>query len=100
METKELQQICAELTARIDEKYEIERDPQLAFAQLIEEIGELAVDINRPALRNQDLDQDSLKQDFADIFLLLSALANIYDIDIETAMQEKIEILKERHELQ
>ncbi|MDD3190685.1 MAG: MazG nucleotide pyrophosphohydrolase domain-containing protein [Candidatus Pacebacteria bacterium] len=100
METKDLQQICTELTARIDEKYEIDRDPQLAFAQLIEEIGELAVDINRPALRNQALDEESLKQDFADIFLLLSALANIYDIDIETAMQEKIEILKERHELQ
>ena len=64
METKDLQQICAELTARIDEKYEIDRDPQLAFAQLIEEIGELAVDINRPALRNQALDEESLKQDF------------------------------------
>ncbi|MFA7169551.1 MAG: nucleotide pyrophosphohydrolase [Candidatus Paceibacterota bacterium] len=99
METKELQQICTELTARIDEKCEVERNPQLAFTQLIEKIGELAVDVNLTALRNQDLDKESLKQDFADIFLLLSALASLYEIDIETAMKEKIEILKERHEL-
>lgn len=97
METKELQRLCTELTAQIDKKYDINRDPQLAFLQLIEEVGELAVDINLPRLRNKETDMSSLKGDFADIFLLLSALADLYDIDIESAMMEKITILKERH---
>lgn len=99
METKELQKQCVDLTKLIDQKYKITRDPQLAFTQLIEEIGELAVDVNMPKLRNQELNTESLKQDFADIFLLLSALADLYGIDIETAMKEKLEVLKNRHGL-
>ena len=99
METKELQRQCVELTAQIDKKLNITRDPYLAFTQLIEEVGELAVDINLPKLRNKETDMVSLKSNFADIFLLLSALADLYDIDIETAMTEKIKIIKGRHGL-
>lgn len=99
METKELQKLCSDITKLIDQQYNIQRDPQLAFTQLIEEIGELAVDVNLPKLRNKELDIKSLEADFADIFLLLSALANLYNIDIETAMKEKLEILKKRHNL-
>jgi NTP pyrophosphatase (non-canonical NTP hydrolase) len=99
METKEFQKKCVEIVKEIDKKFNIERDPHLCFAQLIEEIGEVAKDINTPKLRNKEIDRNNLEGEFADVFVLLSALADLYDIDFEKAVEEKIKILKEKQYL-
>ena len=99
METKIFQKICAEIVGKIDNKYEIKRDPHFSFTQLMEEIGELARDINLPKLRKKKIDRKNLEGEFADVILQLAILADLYNVDFEKAVKSKIEILKERHNL-
>jgi len=96
MEIKEFQKMCADVVDKIDKKYGIERDPQLAFTQLMEEIGELARDINLKRLRRKEPDKENLSGEFADVFLQLAMLAEMHNIDLEEAIENKIKKLKER----
>lgn len=99
METNEFQKKCAEVVKEIDKKYNVERDYYLSFTQLVEEIGEIAKDINSLKLRNKKLDKDNLEGEFADVIMQLAVLADLYDVDFEKAVEAKIKILKERHNL-
>jgi len=96
MEIKEFQKMCADVVDKIDKKYGIERDPQLAFTQLMEEIGELARDINLKRLRRKEPDKENLSGEFADVFLQLAMLTEMHNIDLEEAIENKIKKLKER----
>ena len=49
----EFQEKCAKIVEDIDAKYGINRDAHFSFAQLMEEVGELAKEINKPKLRNK-----------------------------------------------
>jgi NTP pyrophosphatase (non-canonical NTP hydrolase) len=100
METKEFQKNCAETVGKIDKKYGIDRDPHLSFAQLMEEIGELAKDINSERLRKKELDRENLSGEFADVFLQLAVLAEMYQVDLEKAVADKIEKLRARSYLE
>jgi NTP pyrophosphatase (non-canonical NTP hydrolase) len=95
-EMKEFQKKCADIVRKIDEKYGIKRDPHLSFAQLTEEVGELANEISKPKLRNKLANKENLKGEFADVFLQIIILADILEIDIEEAVENKIKVLKER----
>ena len=99
METKKFQKICVEIVRKIDNKYEIKRESHFSFTQLVEEVGELAKDINLPKLRNKKIDRKNLEGEFADVILQLAILADLYNVDFEKAVKSKIEILKERHNL-
>ena len=96
METKEFQKNCANVVGKIDKKYGIERDSQLAFTQLMEEIGELAKDINLKRLRKQEPDKENLSGEFADVFLQLAMLAEMHGVDLEDAVENKVNKLKGR----
>jgi NTP pyrophosphatase (non-canonical NTP hydrolase) len=96
METKEFQKKCAEIVGKIDKKYGIDRDPQLSFTQLMEEIGELAKDINSEKLRKKELDRENLSGEFADVFLQLAVLAEMYQVDLEKVVTDKVEKLRVR----
>ena len=96
METKEFQKKCADVVDKIDKKYGIDRDPQLAFTQLMEEIGELAKDVNIKKLRKKEPDKENMSGEFADVFLQLAMLAEMYGVDLEEAVENKINKLKER----
>jgi len=97
MRTKELQKKCLELVEALDKKYNVDRDVHLSLAQLLEELGELARDINLPKLRHKDIDIENLKGEFADVIIQLARLADFFDIDIEDAVEGKIEELRERY---
>jgi NTP pyrophosphatase (non-canonical NTP hydrolase) len=97
--TNEFQKMCAKVVGDIDAKYNITRDPHFSFTQFIEEVGELAKEINKPKLRNKEIDRDNLNGEFADVVLQLCALANLININLEEAVESKIKILKERHNL-
>ena len=99
MQTKDFQKKCVETVKKIDEKYEIKRDSYISFTQLMEEIGELAKDINYPKLRNKEMNKDNLEGEFADVILQLAVLADLFDIDLEIAVEKKYKILKNRHNL-
>lgn len=93
------QEKCAEIVRAIDTKHSVIRDPHLSFTQLMEEVGELAKEINRQRLRNEKIDREHLREEFADVTLQFFVLADILDIDIEEAVDRKIEVLKKRHSL-
>jgi len=97
MTTNEFQQMCSKTVNGIDAKYNITRDPHFCFTQLIEEIGELAKEINKPKLRNKEIDRENLNGEFADVILQLLTLAEMLNVNIEEAVESKIKILKERH---
>lgn len=99
MNIKEFQKKCAKIVSDIDSRYNIKRDPHFSFTQLMEEIGELAKEINLPKLRNRKIDKANLKAEFADVILQLSILCKLFDIDFEEAVESKIRTLKERHKL-
>lgn len=96
MEIKEFQNKCVEVVKSIDKNFSIERDSQLSFCQLAEEIGELIKEINKPRLRNKEVEIDNLKGEFADVFLQLFVLADLNSVDIEESVTSKIEELKRR----
>lgn len=97
METKKFQQKCVELVNELDKKFNIKRDPHLSFVQLIEEVGELAKDINLPRLRNKEADRKNLEGEFADVIMQLAILARMYKIDFEDVVEDKINNLRERY---
>ncbi len=99
MEARELQKIAAEIVDILDNKFNVTRDDQLNFTQMVEEIGELAKEINLPRLRSRQPERKNLEGEFADIFFLLSKMAHMKGIDLEEAVLNKLKVLHERHNL-
>jgi NTP pyrophosphatase (non-canonical NTP hydrolase) len=97
MEIRELQRKAVEIVDALDRKFKIERDVQLSFTQMMEEVGELAKDINRPRLRGAQPDRKNIEGEFADVFIQLSKLASMAGVDMESAVLDKMEEIKKRH---
>lgn len=96
METEEFQKLCSDIVKKIDKKFNINRDEQLNISQLVEELGELAKVVNLKKLRNKDPDKKDLEGEFADVFLQFAVLATSFNVDLEKAVSDKIEVLKQR----
>lgn len=65
-------------------------DPIRIFTLLNEEIGEVAAELKKTWSPNYpDLELSRLGEELADVFVLLSALATNFDIDLETAVRRK-----------
>ena len=65
-------------------------DPLKIHLMLTEEIGEIAAELKPLWSDNYgDFDPARLQDEIADAFVLLSALATRFDIDIETAVTKK-----------
>jgi NTP pyrophosphatase (non-canonical NTP hydrolase) len=99
MEIKEIQRLSAEIVDKIDKELNLNRDVQLNLSQLVEELGELARAVNLEKLRNKKPELQDLENEFADVFLQLAKLADFFGIDLEKSVLDKIETLKQRHNL-
>ena len=99
MEIKELQKKAEEIINKIDNKLEFTHDNKNLILHLTEEFGEISRQILNPELKRQETNIDNLKEEIADVILLLSKLANNNNIDIEESVRNKIEKLKTRHNL-
>jgi NTP pyrophosphatase (non-canonical NTP hydrolase) len=55
-----------------------------SFIWLVEEVGELAT-----LLKKEDLELDKISEEIADIIAWTSSIANLLDIDIESALRQK-----------
>jgi len=99
MQTKDFQKLGAKIVSGVDEKYNLKRDGQLAVAQLVEELGELAKEVNLEKLRSKKPRKKDLEDEFADVLLQFCKLADMFDVDLEKAVLDKIEVLKKRHSL-
>ncbi len=74
--------------------------PLELFCYLTEEVGELAKEIRKNE-KNMEMDKDkeynsSLKEELADVFIYLLAIANRYKIDLFTAFKDKEQINLDR----
>ena len=99
MEVLEFQKVCSSIVKKIDKKYSIDRTEQVNISQLIEELGELAKEVNKEKLRGKKAEKSDLEDEFADVILQLLTLAETFEVDIEKAVKTKIKILKQRHDL-
>jgi len=99
MEIKEVQRESEKIVNEVYDKIGAAKDSEAIFLHLVEELGEISRQINNPKLKRQETDIDSLREEIADVILLVSKLASNYNIDIEKAVKNKIEKLKQRHNL-
>ena len=99
MEIKELQKEANNIVLTIDSKLGAEHNAETTLIHLIEEFGELARQHNNKSIRKIEQDKSNIEEEFADILMLLMRLANIYNINMEDVLINKIAKLKERHKL-
>ncbi len=99
MQIKKIQNLCFKIVQDIDSQYDIQRNPQLTLSQLVEELGELARLVNYQKLRSKQPQAKELRDEVADVFIQFCALVSAFDIDIQTSVLEKFDILKKRHNL-
>lgn len=74
--------------------------PLSILARLTEEVGELARNVNinhGEKKKKHDADGKETKEEMADVLIVLMALANKLEINLEEALMEKIEKDKERN---
>jgi len=65
-------------------------DPLKIHLLLTEEVGEIAGELKRSWSKNYDgLSRERLSEEISDVFCLLVALANEYNIQIEDAVERK-----------
>jgi NTP pyrophosphatase (non-canonical NTP hydrolase) len=99
MEISEIQKQIEETVDILDQKFKCKHTPEITLIHLMEEIGELASQINNPNMRNKPIDMANLEEELADVLILAVKLASCYNIDMEKAIKNKIEMLKKRHNL-
>jgi NTP pyrophosphatase (non-canonical NTP hydrolase) len=99
MEVSDFQRLCSSIVKKIDDKYSIDRSPEFGVSQLVEELGEMAKEVNMEKLRGKGADQSDLDDEFADVVLQLLTLAEMFNVDIEKSVEKKVETLKKRHDL-
>lgn len=99
MEIKELQQKADVIIEEIDKKFKCEHNLNNSFMHLIEELGEMTREINKPNIRNENIDKEKLGDEMSDVLLLIAKIANINNINLEESINRKITKLNKRHEL-
>ena len=65
-------------------------EPLKLLVLLTEEVGEVAAEMKRSWSPNyRDFNRDQFKEEIADVFVVLTALASSFDVDLEQAVTEK-----------
>lgn len=79
MRIREFQNLMKELYLQKDKQ----RGISDTFIWLVEEVGELATELNK------DREKEKISEEMADIFAWMCSLANLCQIDLESAIFEK-----------
>jgi NTP pyrophosphatase (non-canonical NTP hydrolase) len=86
-ELRELQDLVAKI--RLERGFTM--DPVRIFALLTEEVGEVASELKRTWSPNYEaFSKEDLGYELADALTCLLALANQFDIDVESVLMEKL----------
>lgn len=65
-------------------------DPRELLCLLMEEVGEVASEVKKTWSPNyEDLDVEDLRDELADVYTVLSALATRFQVDLEQAVEQK-----------
>jgi len=97
MKIKEFQEKAIKVVNNIDSITGINHDKETTFMHLVEEFGEIARQLYNERSGRDKIDIENLKEEIADVYLLLAKLASFYKIDLEEAINKKIKILEKRH---
>jgi NTP pyrophosphatase (non-canonical NTP hydrolase) len=95
-----LQDECVKAVHDLDSLKGWDHSSDTIFIHLIEEVGEIARQLYNQKNRKDNFNRENLKDEIADVFILLSKLAEIYDIDIETAVADKILATRKKYGLE
>ncbi len=96
MDIKQMQNKSVDLIRRIDEKKNGDHRTEAIFAHMIEEIGEIARELYNEKSGRDKLNKENLSGEIADVCLLLCQLARNFDIDLQEAVNKKIDELEKR----
>ena len=101
MEMKELQKMSIRIIDDYNKKHGLDHNGKTVFPHLIEEVGELAREINHHIDNwREEPNHEHLAEEMADVLDQLFVLARDYEVDLEEAFLKKIEKLKKRFELE
>jgi len=100
MRINELQKMSIEIISKYNKKHDSEHKRETAFPHLVEEVGELAKEINHHISDwRQKPNHNNLSEEMADVLIQLLILADDYKVDLEDAFLKKIKKLKKRFEI-
>jgi NTP pyrophosphatase (non-canonical NTP hydrolase) len=100
MEIKEAQKQSWRIIEDWCKKNNKEHEPKTVFPHLVEEVGEVARELNHHIDNwKEEPNKDNLAKEMADVLDKLFILATDNEIDLEEAFVQKNKLLRERFEL-
>ena len=99
MNLVEFQSKAVKIIDEIDSKLKCAHDKETTVIHLMEECGEIAREMYNEKTGRDKINIENLKEEFADVYLLLAKLADHYHINLEEAINKKCDVLKKRHGL-
>ena len=96
MELNEFQeQSVSAIKARLGKKG-IELNTDMLLIHLVEEFGGIAQQIMNKKLKRRELDVNNIAEEISDCMILLSALAKQFDINLDQALNNKLNELRNK----
>lgn len=100
MEIKEAQTEAFALVEDWNRRQNAEHNPQTVFPHLIEEVGEVARELNHYISNwRQEPNKERLEEEMADVFIQLCILAKDNEIELDEAVSKKLNKNRKRFDL-
>jgi len=100
MELKEMQKQLLEVIKKINNKCNVEHNPDSIFLHLCEEVGEVARELSKKQKNwREEFSRERLGDELADVISQALVIAKDNDIDIEETWKNKLEKVKKRFEI-
>lgn len=80
---------------RLDKKG-VKPNVDLTMTHLMEEFGEIASQINNNKLKRREVNVENIGEEISDCIMLLMLLAHQYDINLEEALTNKLNEVKNK----
>jgi NTP pyrophosphatase (non-canonical NTP hydrolase) len=97
MDISDIQKIIYEFQKKRTAEFGVELTSDLVFLHLTEELGEIARQlVNKKIPKFRSFDEENLKEEIVQSLLDLILLSKFFDIDLPSAIRNKINKLKQR----
>ena len=95
-----MQKQAFEVLEKINEKSNIKHSSNGMILSLVEEIGEVARELSKKQSNyREDFDKQELGEELADVLSRIAVIATDNDIDLDSAVINKFEKVKQRFEI-
>jgi len=101
MKISQAQEESYKIIEEHNKKHNLKHNKETVFPHLIEEVGELATELNHGIDSwRENFDEEKLSEEMADVLDQLFNLATDHNIDLEKAFKKKIKKLRKRFYLE